>query len=86
MRRVRYAVAASLPCLLCLSKHAHFLLQSRTKLVFLNLEIITRLEIKPKAIGRPKVPRKTQGCVGADRPLSLDNLVDPPGWYVDGVA
>ena len=50
----------------------------------LNLEVVSVLEIDPEEIRRTEVARETEGRIGRDPPVAMNDLVDPPGRYADG--
>jgi len=64
-------------------KDDDFLLESVTKPIALDLEIVARLKIQPKALAGPEVTSKSQGGVGRDGALAVHNLIDSPWRHAD---
>jgi dihydrofolate reductase len=65
------------------ANNRHFFCQAVTQEVFLLLQIKSRLEVEPKALGSAKVARQTQGSVGCDSASPVDNLIDPSRGNTD---
>src|SRR5260370_3046674 len=58
-------------------QYLHFSQKSRPEPVPLDLKVVAHLEVEPKALGGAEEPRQAQGRVRRDRPLPVDNLIDP---------
>jgi len=58
-------------------------LECRRESVALDFEVVASLEVQPKSLGGPEVPREAQRRVGADPTLAVDDLVDPTRWDSD---
>jgi hypothetical protein len=54
-----------------------------TKVVTLELEVVTCLQVDPEALAGAEEPRESQRGVRADSTLAVDDLVDPPRRNAD---
>src|SRR6185295_18717178 len=52
--------------------------QARAQAVSLHVEIVGRLQVQPKALRGAEKARQAQRGIGGDRPIAMDDLVDPP--------
>src|SRR5215831_11085392 len=59
------------------------LLQRAAEPVLLHLQVIAGLQVDPEPLGGTEEPGQPQRRVGADPPLAVHDLVDPPGRNPD---
>src|SRR6478672_2899227 len=67
-------------------ENADLLREARAEVIALDLEVIARLEIQPKAIAGAEVAREPKGRIGGDGACSVDDLVDAAGRDADVVG
>ena len=64
-------------------QHFNFFFNTAFKPVFFPLEIITGLKVKPEALRKTEIARKSECCISSDRPFSMHYFVDTTGGHVD---
>ena len=52
----------------------------------LNFEVVVSLQIDPETVGGAEGSGQPQGGVGADRPLAVNDFIDPARWHVDDLG
>jgi hypothetical protein len=55
----------------------NLLLEPTSEPILLDLELITGLNVQPEPLGGAGITGETEGGVGGDGPLLVDDLVDP---------
>ena len=68
-------------CRLCLARCAERAdaVEFGAQPVFLDLQVITGLQVHPEPLGGAEVPGQPQRGVRGNAALAVDDLVDPPG-------
>ena len=64
-------------------ENLHFLCQSGSEMVPLDLEVVAGLQIQPEPITRAEITREPQSTIRADGPGAMHDLVDPPRRHAD---
>jgi len=59
-------------------EYLYFCLDPSVEPVLLSLEIESARQVQPEALGELEVAGEAKSRVGADRPLPMDDLIDPP--------
>jgi hypothetical protein len=59
------------------------LVEHRPESVFLDLEVVARLQVHPEPLGSSEETSQPKRGIGADPPLAVHDLVDPPRRHRD---
>ncbi len=64
-------------------QHLDFSVQPVPKPALLGFQVVLRLKVQPKSLGRGKIARQSESSIRGDNALATDNLINASGRHAD---